>query len=156
MVHANRYSSRGGSAEFVVEAATEDQGLKARIFGQVESLVEQDAILASNSSHLEPERIFENAAHKNRACVIHYFFPAERNVALEIIPGAESDPEVIDDLLGLYESIGKVPIKVGSRYGYAVDPIFEGLFQASAQRLTGTNGSGNWWPGTPRRTQVSR
>jgi enoyl-CoA hydratase/carnithine racemase len=35
-------------------------------------------------------------------------------------------------MMSLYEHIGKVPIRVGSRYGYAVDPVFEGLFQASA------------------------
>ncbi|MFH2008025.1 MAG: enoyl-CoA hydratase-related protein [bacterium] len=116
---------------FVVEAATEDQDLKGRIFTQIRKLC-PDALLASNSSHLEPEVIFAPLADKSKTLVIHYFFPAERNVALEIIPGAESDGAVIDDLLGLYESIGKVPIKVGSRYGYAVDPIFEGIFQAAA------------------------
>ncbi len=120
-----------GGASFIVEAATEDQDLKGRIFKQVRGIC-PDAILASNSSHLEPELIFEPLDDRSRTLVIHYFFPAERNVALEIIPGADSDPEMIDDLMGLYEAIGKVPIRVGSRYGYAVDPIFEGIFQAAA------------------------
>ncbi len=124
------YDQLKGSS-FIVEAATEDKDLKGRIFTQIRELC-PDTILASNSSHLEPELIFEPLADKSKTLVIHYFFPAERNVALEIIPGAESDPQMIDDLLGLYESIGKVPIKVGSRYGYAVDPIFEGIFQAAA------------------------
>ena len=39
---------------------------------------------------------------------------------------------MIDWLMSFYEEIGKVPIKVGSRYGYAMDPIFEGLFHAAA------------------------
>ena len=124
------YDQLKGSS-FIVEAATEDKDLKGRIFSQIRELC-PDTILASNSSHLEPELIFEPLADRSKTLVIHYFFPAERNVALEIIPGAESDPQMIDDLLGLYESIGKVPIKVGSRYGYAVDPIFEGIFQAAA------------------------
>ncbi len=124
------YDQLKGSS-FIVEAATEDKDLKGRIFKQIRELC-PDAILASNSSHLEPELIFEPLADRTKTLVIHYFFPAERNVALEIIPGAESDATMIDDLLGLYESIGKVPIKVGSRYGYAVDPIFEGIFQAAA------------------------
>jgi len=124
------YDQLEGSS-FIVEAATEDKDLKGRIFTQIRKLC-PDTILASNSSHLEPELIFEPLSDRSKTLVIHYFFPAERNVALEIIPGAESDPQMIDDLLGLYESIGKVPIKVGSRYGYAVDPIFEGIFQAAA------------------------
>ncbi len=128
------YDQLKGS-EFVVEAATEDLPLKKRIFSQVEGLVAEDAILASNSSHLEPERIFENLAHKNRALCTHYFFPAERNPALEVIPGKDTDPEVTEFVLRFYESIGKIAIEIGSRYGYAVDPVFEGLLLACVQCL---------------------
>ncbi len=119
-------------ADLVIEAATEDLRIKRLIFGQLEGIVSEECILASNSSHMEPEVIFEEAQHKARTCVIHYFFPAERNPMVEIVPGAESDGETIDWLMELYEDIGKVPIKVGSRYGYAMDPIFEGLFHAAA------------------------
>jgi enoyl-CoA hydratase/3-hydroxyacyl-CoA dehydrogenase len=122
-------------ADLVVEAATEDLPLKRRIFKQVEGLVASDAILASNSSHLEPERIFEELAHKGRALCAHYFFPAERNPALEIIPGKDTRADVAEFMMRFYEYIGKIPIKVGSRYGYAVDPIFEGLFLAGMQLL---------------------
>ena len=121
-----------GGANLVVEAATEDKALKGRIFDQVESLVADDAILASNSSHLEPEVIFQGAKNKDRTLVIHYFFPAERNLMVEIVPSAQTDPKIADWLLSLYEWMGKAPIRVTSRYGYALDPIFEGLFQACA------------------------
>ena len=79
-----------GGADLVVEAATEDLPLKRRIFHQVEGLVSADAIITSNSSHLEPERIFEEVRHKNRALCTHYFFPAERNPAMEIIAGKDT------------------------------------------------------------------
>lgn len=124
------YSQLAG-AELVVEAATEDEGLKGRIFGQVAGLVGADAILLSNSSHLEPERIFAGVANPSRAAVAHYFFPAERNVVVEIVSGAATSPQVGDWLLRFYEAIGKLPFAVKSRYGYAVDPIFEGIFQAA-------------------------
>jgi len=121
------------SADLVIEAATEDLPLKRRIFKQVESLVRREAILASNSSHLEPERIFEECAHKGRTLCAHYFFPAERNPAMEIIPSKDTKPEVTDLVMRLYEYIGKIPFKVRSRYGYAVDPVFEGLCLAGIQ-----------------------
>ncbi len=122
-------------ADLVVEAATEDLPLKRKIFHQVEALVSDKTILASNSSHLEPERIFEELKHKGRALCTHYFFPAERNPALEIIPAKETDPDVTDFMMRLYEYIGKFPVRVGSRYGYAVDPVFEGLLLACIQCL---------------------
>ena len=124
------YSKIAG-AELVVEAATEDEGLKGRIFAQVEKLVAANAILLSNSSHLEPERIFATLKDKSRAAVAHYFFPAERNPVVEIVTGEDTAPEISAWLMLFYEVVGKLPIAVKSRYGYAADPIFEGIFQAA-------------------------
>ncbi|MHC4958873.1 MAG: 3-hydroxyacyl-CoA dehydrogenase family protein [Planctomycetota bacterium] len=120
-------------ADLVVEAASEDLPIKRKIFAQLEGLLGPDAILTSNSSHMEPEVIFGECQNKNRTGVIHYFFPAERNPMVEIIPGADTDASLTAWLMQLYESIGKVPIEVGSRYGYAMDPIFEGLFHAACK-----------------------
>lgn len=119
-------------ADFIVEAATEDLDLKRKIFRDLAEVCGDETILASNSSHLEPEVIFEGLKGPERALVIHYFFPAERNRGLEIVPSRETDPGLVSFLLAFYEEIGKVPIPVKSRYGYAVDPIFEGIFQAAA------------------------
>ncbi len=120
-------------ADLIVEAATEDLPLKKRIFKQVESLVSPQAIITSNSSHLEPERIFEDMEHKARTLCTHYFFPAERNQAIEIIPGKDTDEKVFEFVMRFYEYLGKIPVRVGSRYGYAVDPVFEGLLLAAVQ-----------------------
>ena len=118
-------------ADLVVEAASEDEGLKGRIFAQVESLVSAEAILLSNSSHLEPERIFAGLRHPQRCAVAHYFFPAERNVVVEVVASPATDRAIARWLLHFFEAIGKLPFAVGSRYGYAGDPIFEGVFQAA-------------------------
>ncbi|MCO4761810.1 MAG: 3-hydroxyacyl-CoA dehydrogenase family protein, partial [Myxococcales bacterium] len=115
-------------AQLVVEAASENVALKGRIFGQVAALAADDAVLLSNSSHLEPERIFAETPNQGRTAVAHYFFPAERNPVVEIVPGAGTDAATTEWLMRLYEGIGKIPVEVQSRYGYACDPIFEGIF----------------------------
>lgn len=127
----NDYQQLAG-ADLVVEAATENKELKAKIFAQVEGLVGPDAILCSNSSHLEPEVIFGNTELPGRTAVVHYFFPAERNLLVEVVPGKQTAATTTQWLLSFYEAIGKVPIRVASRYGYALDPVFEGLFFACA------------------------
>ena len=122
-------------ADLVIEAATEDLAVKRRIFERLEPLCTPNAILASNSSHIEPALIFKGLKHRERALVIHYFFPAERNPLVEIVPipaPRGTDVAFIDAIVALYEALGKVPIRVGSRYGYAVNPVFEGLFLAAA------------------------
>ena len=68
----------------LLEAATEDRALKGKIFAQLEALCAPGTIFASNSSHLEPEAIFEPLEDKGRTAVVHYFFPAERNRGLEV------------------------------------------------------------------------
>jgi len=122
-------------ADLVIEAATENLAVKRRIFEQLETICAPAAILASNSSHIEPERLFEHLRHRERALVIHYFFPAERNPLVEIVPVPAprgTRLALADAMMALYEELGKVPIRVGSRYGYAVNPVFEGLFLAAA------------------------
>lgn len=125
------YSQLSG-ADLVIEAATEEISIKRKIFSQLEKVCPETAVLASNSSHMEPELIFAEAKNKNRCLVIHYFFPAERNIIVEVVPGKNTAAETVDFLMKFYEQIGKAPIEVKSRYGYAVDPIFEGLFLAAA------------------------
>ena len=125
------YSQLSG-ADLVIEAATEDRAIKSKIFAELEKICPETAIFASNSSHMEPETIFAELKNKKRCLVIHYFFPAERSIIVEIVPGKDTASEITDFLMKFYEQIGKAPIRVKSRYGYAIDPIFEGLFLASA------------------------
>ena len=117
-------------AQLVVEAASEDLAIKQSIFDKLESLCSLDALLTSNSSHLEPEVIFEKLKQPERTAITHYFFPAERNPLVEVVSGERTSAETSDFLMQFYEVLGKFPVRVRSRYGYAIDPIFEGLFLA--------------------------
>lgn len=132
---------RIAGAHLVLEAATEDLTVKRQIFGQIEQICDDDCILMSNSSHMPPEEIFGLLREQSRCLVAHYFFPAERNPIVEVVPGAQTDPALTALLMGLYEEIGKAPIEVKSSFGFAVDPIFEGLVQCAI--LCRESGLGN-------------
>lgn len=119
-------------ADLVVEAASEDLSVKRRIFAALEERAGPEAVLLSNSSHLEPDRIFSELARPGRAAVAHYFFPAERNPVVEIA-AAPAASGLVPWLLAFYEEIGKVPVPVRCRFGHALNPIFEGLFLAAAR-----------------------
>jgi enoyl-CoA hydratase/3-hydroxyacyl-CoA dehydrogenase len=130
LIFSSDYENVRGS-ELVIEAATEDENIKDKIFCQVESLTDDNCTYLSNSSHMQPEVIFRNIKNKSRCLVAHYFFPAEINPVVELVPGKETNANLLSLLLGFYETIGKVPIKVKSSYGYAIDPIFEGICQTA-------------------------
>jgi enoyl-CoA hydratase / 3-hydroxyacyl-CoA dehydrogenase len=115
--------------DFVVEAVNEDLAVKQGVFERMERIVPPHAILASTSSHLEPEKIFERVKRPERTLVHHFFFPAERNPLIEIVAGPHAT--MTDWCCRFYESMGKVPIRSKGRYGYAINPVFEGLFLAA-------------------------
>lgn len=124
------YADISGS-DLVLEAATENESIKDGIFRKVESFCGENTIFLSNSSHMKPELIFKNISNKSRCLVAHYFFPADRNPVVELIPSLDTDIVLVEKLLVFYKTIGKVPIVVKSSYGYAIDPIFEGLCQTA-------------------------
>ena len=118
-------------ADFIVEAALENTDVKHKIFDQCQKICPKRAIFASNSSHMVPEEIFQKMKNKRRCLVTHYFYPAERNLWVEIVPGKDTEPAVVEYLMKLYERIGKAPTLVKSRYGYAGSTVFEGILLAA-------------------------
>lgn len=134
IMYTTHYNEISGS-QLVLEAATESEPIKDKIFKQAEALCGDETIFLSNSSHMQPEVIFKNIKNQSRCLVSHYFFPADRNPIVELIPSDKTDKNLINELMTFYEEIGKVPIVVKSSYGYAIDPIFEGLCQTALMCL---------------------
>jgi len=128
----DKYETLRG-ASLIIEAATENLPIKRAIFGKLAALSGPETILASNSSHIAPDDIFSELAQpiRARALVAHYFFPADRNVVVELVSGRETAPGLINALVSFYEAIGKLPVRVEGRYGFAVNPVFEGLVLAA-------------------------
>ena len=120
-------------ASLIIEAATENLAIKRAIFTKLAALCGPQSVFASNSSHIAPDDIFAELAPpmRARALVAHYFFPADRNPVVELVSGRDTSPGLIDALVAFYEAIGKLLVRVGGRYGFAVNPIFEGLVLAA-------------------------
>ena len=82
--------------DWVLEAATEDLALKHRIFADVEARVADDAIITSNTSSLPAARVFAALRRPERATVTHFFAPAWRNPAVEVIDWPRADPALVE------------------------------------------------------------
>jgi enoyl-CoA hydratase/3-hydroxyacyl-CoA dehydrogenase len=121
--------------DWVIEAATENLPLKRRIFAQVESVVRPDALITSNTSSLPAERIFSELKHKGRATVTHFFAPAWRNPAVEVIAWENTDPAVVDWLRWLFCLTGKVPLVTADAVCFMLDRIFDNWCNEAALLL---------------------
>ena len=131
------------ACDWVIEAATENIKLKRRIFAEIEARVASDAVITSNTSSLPAERIFSELQHKERATVTHFFAPAWRNPAVEVIDWAGAAPELVVWLRWIFCNTGKVPLTTTDVPCFMLDRIFDNwcneaallLHQASAAEI---------------------
>ncbi len=112
-------------ADLVIEAATENLQIKRKIVKQVEERVKEDAIITSNTSSIPAERIFLEAKYPERTTITHFFAPAWRNPAVEVITWEAVDRRVVDYLTWMFCMTGKVPILARSEICFILDRIFD-------------------------------
>ena len=121
--------------DWVIEAATENLALKRRIFAEVEARVTDDAIVTSNTSSLPAARIFADMRHPGRATVTHFFAPAWRNPAVEVIDWAGAGPGLVDHLRRVFCATGKLPLVTSDAACFMLDRIFDNWCNEAAMLL---------------------
>lgn len=123
------------NCDVVIEAATENVGLKKRIFRQIEEIVGPDTIITSNTSSLPADRIFSEVKKPGRTTVTHFFAPAWQNPAVEVITWDKSDRSVVDYLFWMFCKTGKTPIISDNYLCFILDRIFDNWCNDAAYLL---------------------
>ncbi|MHB1121925.1 MAG: 3-hydroxyacyl-CoA dehydrogenase/enoyl-CoA hydratase family protein [Ramlibacter sp.] len=123
--------------DWVLEAATEDLALKRRIFADVEARVASDAVITSNTSSLPAGRIFADLKHPRRATVTHFFAPAWRNPAVEVIAWPGADHALVAWLRRLFAATGKLPLATSDAPCFVLDRVFDNWCNEAALLLAG-------------------
>lgn len=121
--------------DWVIEAATENLDLKKCIFTQVEAIIRPDAIITSNTSSIPAARLFSHLRHPERTTVTHFFAPAFRNPAVEVIRWEKADPGVVEYLRWLFCTTGKVPMVTTDAVCFMLDRIFDNWCNEAALLL---------------------
>jgi 3-hydroxybutyryl-CoA dehydrogenase len=115
-----------GLAEFapcaaVVEAVAEDLEAKRRLFRDLEAVVAQSAILASNTSSLPIGAIASACRARRRIAGLHFFNPVPLMRLVEVIRAADTGEEVVESLMGLGRRLGRTPVAVKDAPGFLVN-----------------------------------
>ena len=79
--------------DFVIEAVFEDQGLKHKVFQEIEDVVLPEAVLGSNTSSLPITGLADGVKSKENFIGIHFFSPVDKMPLVEIICGKETNDE---------------------------------------------------------------
>ncbi|OLT22416.1 hypothetical protein BJF81_00850 [Ornithinimicrobium sp. CNJ-824] len=122
-------------ADLVVEAVPEILDLKHRVFGQLDDIVGEDAVLASNTSSLSITSIAAGTRHPARVVGMHFFNPAPVLKLVEIITTLRTDEDVTAAVVALAGRIGKKPVVVGDRAGFVANYLLFGYFVSALKML---------------------
>jgi 3-hydroxybutyryl-CoA dehydrogenase len=107
----------------VIEAIVENLEIKKKVFSELETLVNTDCILASNTSSLSIAAISSACKYKERVMGIHFFNPAHLMPLVEVIPAIGTDTKLIDIVVDLMNKWGKTPVKAKDTPGFIVNRI---------------------------------
>jgi 3-hydroxyacyl-CoA dehydrogenase len=104
--------------DLVIEAVFENMDIKKDIFGKLDGICRQGAILASNTSYLNVDEIASATKRPQDVIGLHFFSPANVMKLLEIVRGRETAADVVATSMQLAKTIGKVAVLVGVGPGF--------------------------------------
>jgi enoyl-CoA hydratase/3-hydroxyacyl-CoA dehydrogenase len=99
-------------ADLVVEAVPESVDLKMSVLKEVSELAPKDAIIASNTSNIRISELAKAAVRPERIVGMHFFNPPTAMKLVEVIPGENTDPAVVETTTEVCERIGRTPIRL--------------------------------------------
>jgi 3-hydroxybutyryl-CoA dehydrogenase len=102
----------------VVEAATEDLKIKTEIFQALDGIVNNDAILASNTSSISITKLGAATKRAHKVIGMHFMNPVPVMKLVEIIRGAATSDETYHTIHGLTEKLGKIPLECNDSPGF--------------------------------------
>ncbi len=111
--------------DLVIEAVFENMQIKREIFGKLDSIVKQGAILASNTSYLDIDEIASVTKRPQDVCGMHFFSPANVMRLLEVVKGEKTAPDVLETVMQLSRKIGKVAVVAGVCHGFIGNRMLE-------------------------------
>ncbi|KAB1088645.1 3-hydroxyacyl-CoA dehydrogenase [Neorhizobium galegae] len=110
--------------DLVVEAVFDDLAVKTDLFQRLDRVIRSDAVLATNTSYLNPDEIAAATAHPERVLGLHFFSPAHVMRLLEVVRCARTAPDVLATGLAVAKKLRKLPVVTGVTEGFIGNRIF--------------------------------
>lgn len=120
----------------VIEVIVENLDVKVAVLSQIESEVDADAIIATNTSSLSVTAIAGRLARPDRVVGMHFFNPATVLPLVEVVSGHATSPEVAQTIVATAKAWGKTPVACRSTPGFIVNRVARPYY-GEALRLLG-------------------
>lgn len=112
-----------GNVDLVIEAATENEGLKLKILAEIDALLKPEAIIATNTSSLSITKLAAATKRPERFIGTHFFNPVPVMALLELIRGLQTTDDTLAAVQAFATRIGKTTIVAKNSPGFAVNRI---------------------------------
>ncbi len=122
-------------ADLVVEAATENKGLKLSIFAELETLCPDKTILASNTSSISITQIAAVTKRADKVIGMHFMNPVPVMKLVEIIRGYSTSDDTTSKIVELSKKLGKVPTEVNDYPGFVANRILMPMINEAIETL---------------------
>jgi len=112
-----------GECDLIVEAVFEDEAVKRSAIAAIGAATRSDAVIATNTSYLDIDRLAEACPDPARFIGLHFFAPAEVMRLVEVIRGKGGSAESVATAIQFARAIGKAPVPAGVCDGFIVNRI---------------------------------
>ena len=111
------------NADVVIEAIVEDIEIKKNVFRELEPVISESCLIASNTSTLSVSEMQSVLERPERMAGFHFFNPVDRMPLIEVIRGEKTDDRTTASLVALAKKLGKTPVVVKDGPGFLVNRI---------------------------------
>ncbi|TWU00109.1 Fatty acid oxidation complex subunit alpha [Botrimarina colliarenosi] len=123
MIGARPETGGLAGADVVIEAVVENADVKRQIFAEIEPHLQDDAILASNTSTIPITTLAEGLERPENFAGLHFFNPVRKMPLVEVIRGAKTSDDTIERLVAYSKKLGKTPVVVNDGPGFLVNRL---------------------------------
>ena len=131
-IETTRDLSTFKTADFVVEAVTENLDVKFRIFGDLDKIARPETILASNTSSISITSLGAATGRAERVIGMHFMNPVPMMELVEVISGRDTSPGTLDRTVGLARRMGKTPVQVNDSPGFVSNRVLIPMINEAA------------------------
>jgi len=118
---------RVAGADLVIEAVFEEMPLKEEVFRALDEVCDAGAIIASNTSYLDVNRLADIVpGRRGNVLGTHFFSPAHAMRLLEVVRTDSASPETLATVLALGRRLGKIAVVAGVCHGFIGNRMLEG------------------------------
>jgi 3-hydroxybutyryl-CoA dehydrogenase len=111
------------TSDCVIEAIVENIAVKQKVFQELETIVSDTCVLATNTSSLSVTSIASACSRPQRVLGIHFFNPAPLMALVEIVPALQSDAEIVSATKSMIDSWGKKTVLAKDTPGFIVNRL---------------------------------